>query len=1083
MENYMKRFITISFCALLLTAMLLTSMPAYSADADMLDEIIVKFFDRSQFPGREKQYDDEVAKILKDGLSIVTDNVYVVKADGLKRNPNAFLNRFKNSKFIEYVEPNYIAYYNLAPNDTTYNTVSTPKLVFNMNNALAGWDIITGGGPIMAVVDSGVVQHPDLPKLLTGYSAVTSLAVNNDKVGHGTSVAGTLGALGNNGLGTVGINWNAKILPVKVDDANGNLAVANIAKGIIWAADNGAKIINISLGLTVDNTTMKNAIDYAYNKGVAIFAATGNEASSSICFPARYANVMAVGMTANGTTKSTNSNYGEGMGVVAPSTYHTTTAAGGYADQVGTSFATPQVAGLASLILALNPNLTNSQVYSYIQQGAKTLGGGYNTQTGYGIIDIGKTLTLVKNGMTPPKVDTTPPVLKLSGNASMDIKQGEAFNEPGYTATDDTDGNITNKVTVSGVVNSGVPGVYRLEYSVADAAGNKSTATRVVEVIYVDNIPPGLTLTGGEFLQTDQGAVFVDPGYKAVDNVDGDITSKVAVSGKVNVDVPGEYALTYSVADKAGNSATAKRFVQVVLFPVGEPAPSHPADNKPTDLKSFLLGAATGDSNDFNGSAGYEFEAIEDMAVSYVGRPLNGTMRFSHEIQIWDAFSLNMLGSALVRPDSPLDALGFKVAPLYGDIVLNAGGRYRIVSTEIDGGDRWYDIEQPSGQMPVAASRITAAVLSDEGVNYAYPVNTVNKNGIKGYVGATFYYRTIVPDVPIKPEPPPEPEPSIEPESPIYEGPVYLTPPVITLRGHKEVTIYVDEGYVESGYEAFDCFGINLSGAVRVSHGINPMTPGIYTVNYYVEDAGGNSARATRTVFVVEPEEEIRPATAPILTIIGSDPIVLHLTSDTPYIEQGAYAIDEADGDISAKVQITGNVDRDTAGAYMVTYRVFNKAGLEAMATRTVRILAANESVSRNTYNLSGSGKAVTVTTHKGIIAEYAGWMDFSVASLDKNMTIKVVLKNQKTGATVFSNTYTGIGGTQFWTDQGVYDADVTISAGNGNCKYGVRFVSPEVLSASFSEAEVPLADLTLGDAKGGNWLRRIGRFFKGLVN
>jgi len=1064
----MKKLLTISFCALLL-AMMLPAYAAYAQEAEMLDEMIVKFFDRSEFPGREKQYDDEVAKILKDGLSVVTDNVYVVKAEGLRRNVNAFLNRFKNSRFIEYVEPNYLFNQEREPNDPAY---SSQKALLTALNAQAGWDIVTGGGPIVAVVDSGVIQHPDLPKLLTGHAAVSTLSPNNDKVNHGTGVAGTIGAIGNNATGGTGINWSARILPVKVDDAGGQLPAGNIANGIIWAADNGARIINLSLGSQSDSITIKNAIDYAYNKGVAIFAATGNAGLSSLDYPARYSNVMAVGASGNGTSRISFSNYGTGIGVLAGSSYYTTNASSGYGSLSGTSFASPQVAGLASLILALNPDLKNDQVYSYIQQGAKPLSGGFNTQTGYGFIDIGKTLTLVRNNMTPPKIDTTPPVLKLLGSLTMDIRQGEPYVEPGYTAIDDTDGNITNKVTVDGTVNISVAGVYRLTYGVSDAAGNKSTATRIVEVIYVDDIPPALTLTGGSYLQIDQGSVFIDPGYKAIDNVDGDITAKVVVTGRVNVDVPDEYVLEYRVSDAAGNVSTATRFVEVIIFPVGEPAPYHPADNKPSDLRSFLLEAATGDRNNFSGAIGYEFEALEDMTVSYVGRPLNETMRFSHEVYIWDANSMMLLGSGLVRPDSPLDALGFKVAQLDNDIVLTAGGRYRIVSAEIAGGDRWYDIVQPKGLMPVAVSRITAEVYTDEGEHFSYPYNTLNVEGARGPVGATFYYRIIAPVIPPKPEPPPA------------TGPLYFAPPVITLRGSMEVTITVDEEYVESGFDAIDCLGVDLSGAVRVTHNINAQTPGIYAVNYYVEDAGGNSARATRTVIIVEMDEPPRPVNAPILVIIGSDPIILHLTSETPYIEQGAYALCEIDGDISDRVQTTGFVDRKKAGTYTITYRVSNGVGLEATATRTVYILAPDEiKPPRTSYNFSGSGKAASTVLHRNVLAEHSGWMDFSVASLDKNVTIKVVVKNQKTGETMLNNTYTGVGGMQFWADEGIYDAEVTIVSGNGNIKYGIRLITPEVLYYVFKDDEVPLYGLFNPE---GNWLRssmnRIGRFFKGVV-
>jgi len=211
-------------------------------------------------------------------------------------------------------------------------------------------------------------------------------------------------------------------------------------------------------------------------------------------------------------------------------------------------------------------------------------------------------------------------------------------------------------------------------------------------------------------------------------------------------------------------------------------------------------------------------------------------------------------------------------------------------------------------------------------------------------------------------------------------------------------------------------------------------------------------------VIVTQRDVPPRPASAPVLTTIGSDPIILHVGSGTAYTEQGALAVDEADGDISRQVQISGNVDRNKAGSYTVTYKVTNSAGLEATATRTVRVIAANETKTpRQTYNFSGQGKAVSTTTHQKVIADETGFMDFSVTSLDKGMTIKVEVKDQKSGAAVFTNNYTGTGTSQFKADKGTYDINVTITAANGNSKYGVRLVTPEAVVYAFKEPEVPL--------------------------
>lgn len=1014
-----------------------------------LDQIIIKFYDISMFPGNEKQYRDEVEKVLKDGLDVVTDNVYVVNAEDLSKNPNALLNKYKNSKFIEYAEPNYIAEVEEVPNDTNYKSQSA---VLNALNAPNGWSIVNSGSALIAVVDTGVANHTDLPKAQNGYSAVSALVYGNDTKGHGTQVSGVVGAITNNGIGVAGINWKANILPVKVDDAAGVLSIANIAKGIMWAADNGAKIINLSLGSQSDSVTLKNAVDYAYKKGCAIFAASGNEGVSGVSYPARYSNVLAVGSSTNGTSRASISNYGAGLDVVGIGTYYTTTASGGYAIVSGTSFASPQAAALAALMLELDPTLTNDQIYSLIRQGAKPLGGGYNDQTGYGLIDIGKTLSLVSESVKPTVKDTTAPVLTLRGRQVMEIMKGDIFIEPGYTATDNTDGDITNKVAVTGTVDVNTPGVYRLEYKVSDTAGNTSTAARTVEVMFSDTAAPVLTLKGNQSMLITQGNSFIEPGYTATDDVDGDITGKVTVTGTVNVNVLGEYKLEYRVSDTAGNSSTATRVVEIVAedLPKQELPVNNPPANIDSGTKSFLIEAAAGNRNNYNGSVGYEFECLEDMTVSLIGRPLNGSTNFSHKIYIWDVKTMTLMASAEVQPDSPLDALGFKTAQLDKTITLKAGEKYRIVSSETVGGDRWYDVDQAYNLIPNIDCRITTPVYTAEGVHNSYPGNAYNPGGIKGYVGVTFYY-SLDSDAQ-KPVTPPESNGNLP------SKPEYNTPPVITLAGSLDVSLFVNEEYIETGYRAVDCYGVDLTGAVRVTNNINIWTPGIYKIDYIVEDAGGNTARATRTVLIMEREVQLPPATAPKLTIIGSDPIILHLDSGTPYTEQGAYAYDEADGDISDKVQITGSVDRNRPGTYTIQYKVVNSAGLEATAARTVRIIAPNEeALPRQPYNFSGQGKAASTTTHKNVIADAAGWMDFSVTSLDKGMTIKVEVKNQSSGAVVYTNTYTGVGGTQFWVDEGKFDVNVTISACNGNSKYGIKLVTPEVLQIVFTEEEVPL--------------------------
>jgi len=531
--------------------------------------VIIKFRDPRDVQGEEKQLQREIDKIGEKVGLIAAQKAFVVQIDDMENDPNATLNRLKNNRFIEYVEPDYILEYSSEPNDPYYKTQSA---VLKMINAPAGWDIATGKNmesPLVAVVDSGIASHSDLP-LFNGLSSVSNLAYGNDKVGHGTNVAGTVGAIGDNGIGVTGINWNANILAVKVDDASGTLTVSAVSDGINKAADYGVKIINLSLGTIADSTTLKAAIDYAHKKGCAIFAAAGNSGAKPLNYPARYSNVMSVGATTDGTSRASWSNYGEGLDVIAPGVYYTTSKTGGYASVSGTSFSSPQVAGLASLILAIDKSLTNDEVYSFIRKGARPLGGGYNEQTGYGIIDIRKTLDLVvenkksKNVSTIQSKCTKPPVITLKGFTEVILFVGDKYQEMGYSAVDCLGSNITGSVVVANFVNIAKAGIYTVTYSVTDKDGNTAKVTRTVTVRPVE--PPTITIIGSNpiILHLDSGTPYIEQSAKAVDTDGKDISGKIQITGTPDRNNEGTYTVTYNVTGKDGGVATATRTVRII---------------------------------------------------------------------------------------------------------------------------------------------------------------------------------------------------------------------------------------------------------------------------------------------------------------------------------------------------------------------------------------------------------------------------------------------------------------------------------------------------------------------------------------
>ncbi|WP_169382715.1 DUF5011 domain-containing protein [Caldibacillus debilis] len=166
----------------------------------------------------------------------------------------------------------------------------------------------------------------------------------------------------------------------------------------------------------------------------------------------------------------------------------------------------------------------------------------------------------------PTPADTTPPVITLKGDNPLYLNVGDEFVDPGATATDDVDGDLTEQIVVTGSVDTSKPGEYILTYTVSDSAGNEATETRTVivrEAQEPDTTPPVITLKGDNPLYLNVGDEFVDPGATATDDVDGDLTEQIVVTGSVDTSKPGEYTLTYTVSDSAGNEATATRTVIV----------------------------------------------------------------------------------------------------------------------------------------------------------------------------------------------------------------------------------------------------------------------------------------------------------------------------------------------------------------------------------------------------------------------------------------------------------------------------------------------------------------------------------------
>ncbi len=289
-------------------------------------------------------------------------------------------------------------------NDPMFGQQYAPQTI----RATEAWSVTRGAGVTVAVVDTGVdTTHPEFQgRIVEGYNATTRNGNAKDDNGHGTHVAGIVAAAANNGAGMVGIAPEAKIMPIKVLEADGSGSDAGVADGIVWAADHGAQVINMSLGGPGESKVLADAVEYALKKGVAVLAAMGNDGSNEKSYPAAYPGVLAVGATDDKDAAADFSQWGEWISVSAPGvqilstfpTYKCNLNEYGfpqdYAVLDGTSMATPAVAGLAALVKARYASLTPAQLKARLEKAADKVpaASGFDPHFGFGRINAPRSL-------------------------------------------------------------------------------------------------------------------------------------------------------------------------------------------------------------------------------------------------------------------------------------------------------------------------------------------------------------------------------------------------------------------------------------------------------------------------------------------------------------------------------------------------------------------------------------------------------------------------------------------------------------------------------------------------------------------
>ncbi len=373
---------------------------------------------------------------------------------------------------VEYAKPDYQFHVDLTPNDPFFGSHGSWGQPYDdlwglkITNAPTAWDTATGTGIVVGIIDTGVDRtHPDLAANVWtnagevpnngidddgngfvddvyGWDFVDNDNTPTDQFGHGTHVAGTVAAAGNNGIGVIGMGWGARVMNVRGLDANGYGYESDLGRAILYAAQNGADVLNNSWGgfsfnlALGDPSPIRDAVQTAVSLGVVVVASAGNNAGSvDYTEPAGYPETIAVGATDAYDSVASFSNYGQALSVSAPGVFVLSTRASGphpidqygtvvqsgYLVVSGTSMAAPHVSGLSALLLSLFPTLTPDEVRWHLELSANQIGyPGYegqpwNPHTGWGRVDAARVF------------DVPPVTTRLRGSADVHVYAGDVM--------------------------------------------------------------------------------------------------------------------------------------------------------------------------------------------------------------------------------------------------------------------------------------------------------------------------------------------------------------------------------------------------------------------------------------------------------------------------------------------------------------------------------------------------------------------------------------------------------------------------------------------------------------------------------
>jgi thermitase len=472
---------------------------------------------------------------VRDAEELPAIGVFVLELPE-QANEAAFANAMQGRPEVEFAELDRIVKpEEITPNDPWYANWQwhLPKI-----SAPAAWSVTTGDSSIIiAILDSGVnSSHEDLAaKIVPGWNTYSNNSDTNDLHGHGTNGAGAAAALGNNGRGVASVAWGCKIMPIRVTGADAGATYLSLANGLIWAADHGARVANMSF-MTSDNATVKSAAQYFQNHGGVVTSSAGNYGSFVSSPDNPY--ILTISATDRYDMRSGFSNYGNIIDLAAPESGYSTALGGDYTYASGTSFSAPLVAGVAALVLSVNPGLTGKQVQDILKLSADDLGpAGFDTSYGWGRINAARAVQMARGNSDTalPTVVITSPSTGATVSGTVTVEVSASDNVGVSFVSVDLDGASKVSMTSSPYMfqwdtTTAKDGLHSLTAIATDSAGNSTSSTIMVTVknSVIDIMPPNVLIispSDGTRISTN-----VSVSVNATDNV-GVVRNELYIDG------------------------------------------------------------------------------------------------------------------------------------------------------------------------------------------------------------------------------------------------------------------------------------------------------------------------------------------------------------------------------------------------------------------------------------------------------------------------------------------------------------------------------------------------------------------------